>query len=113
MRIRRRVPKYKPSNTGGYSCEKCGSTVIHLSCSPIDMRGTMSCVVCGGTEDAAVGILKNGKRTTTYVNPFTGMAFDKKHHNERKEKDGYEHDSSIGQAKVSKRSGKLGEIHTK
>lgn len=60
---------YKPSNTGGFSCEKCGSTTIFLSCSPIDHRGTLSCLMCGGTEDSAIGILKHGKRVTTFIRP--------------------------------------------
>lgn len=63
----------KPSNTGGYSCEKCGGTTIYLSQSPIDHKGTLSCQTCGGTEDAAIGILKDGKRLMTYCNQ--GLAF--------------------------------------
>jgi transcription elongation factor Elf1 len=56
-----------PSNDGGYSCMKCGSTTISLSRSPIDHRGTLSCVMCGGTEDSEIGIAKNGKRISTYI----------------------------------------------
>jgi hypothetical protein len=47
---------------------KCNSTIIYLSTTPLDRGGTMSCFKCGGSEDAAIGIAKDGKRITKYGN---------------------------------------------
>lgn len=70
--------KRKPSNAGGYSCMKCGSTAIYLSRTPQDLRGTLSCTMCGGTEDAEIGIAKNGHRVETHRNPLIKDYFDAK-----------------------------------
>jgi DNA-directed RNA polymerase subunit RPC12/RpoP len=58
----------KPANNGGYVCMKCGSTAIYLSNTPMDHKGTISCLVCGGTEDSAIGIKRHGKEVSTYKN---------------------------------------------
>lgn len=75
----------KPTNIGGYSCLKCHSTSIYLSMSPLDLKGTLTCLMCGQTEDAAIGIARNGKRITTYSNDSLSAYFKSRTRYERED----------------------------
>ena len=43
-----------------YKCNHCGSKIIYLSVTVTDKKGTLTCMICGETEDAKDGIRKEG-----------------------------------------------------
>lgn len=49
-----------------YKCLHCGGTIIYLSQWPRDHFGTLTCFMCGETEDAKHGLEKNGVRVETF-----------------------------------------------
>jgi transcription elongation factor Elf1 len=49
------------SNSQGLICAHCGSDTIYLSVRPTDLQGTLTCLICGETEDAMDGIKKGGE----------------------------------------------------